>query len=239
MGMSVRFYAYEPPIPYPFHFTNVMRYKYFFRVEFKHGLLDCGVGVFRRGRDYPPGFLKRYEFIARQLGEIFGDRLWIVIPDYCDDYMHVPNNVEKTLRNIEYFSRIDGVEWLPVIQSRYLDVESFRKSCEALKPYRFEKLAIGAVCKTNNVEYIRKCCSIARRYFPNAWLHAFGLTLRALPAVRDLIDSFDSSAYTFPRGSGYPSCKDREMRIKYFKEYLERVNSLGIRQQKLDRFISS
>jgi len=83
--------------------------------------------------------------------------------------------------------------------------------------------AVGTVCKTNDLGFIEYCYQIARRFFPHSWIHAFGLTLSALPKVSRYINSWDSMAWTFPRKPGH-SCKNSRERVRYFIEYLERVN---------------
>ena len=219
-----RAYYFETPIYYPFPFTNFHRYKWLFKHSFKHAILDCGVEIFWRETDYPKGFLEKYKWKAKQLNEIFHEKLWIVIPDYCDDYKHVPNNVEKTLRNIKDFMKIKEVNWLPVIQSRYLDIYSFYESIERTKEIigdNYPRIAIGTVCKTKKLDFIEECMKAARKHFPNSWIHAFGLTLNALPRVADLLDSFDTSSYTFKAGS--KSCGTIKERIEYFQSYHEKV----------------
>lgn len=237
-----------------------------FKVEFEHAILDCGVGIFKHDpslTEYPPGFLSYWKRLAKYLTSIFKDRIWITIPDYPDDYNpgQFGDNVSKTLKNVEEFIKIDGVNWLVVIQSRYLDKRSFLQSCKMTKELvgDYPRIAIGTVCKTNNIDFIEYCCRTARKFFPRSHIHAFGLTLRALPRVcrylpgsdssvadtgrsawrRALLDSFDSMSYTFPRGPGR-SCKNMSERIAYFYAYIKRVNEIlescaGTRIEQLDR----
>ncbi|MCR6691506.1 MAG: hypothetical protein MRT15_03875, partial [archaeon YNP-LCB-003-016] len=69
-------------------------------------------------------------------------------------------------------------------------------------------------------------CKYARKIFPRSWIHAFGLTLKALPHVKRYIDSWDSTAWTFPRTPGRWSCKSMDEAVRYFKEYLSRVSQI-------------
>ncbi|MEM2363746.1 MAG: hypothetical protein QXQ20_08655 [Candidatus Nezhaarchaeales archaeon] len=223
-------FAFEPPVKYPYAFTNINNYRWFIKNSnrFELGLLDCGVEIFWHQTEYPEGFLSMYKAVAKNLTQIFGERLWITIPDYCDDYKHVPNNVEKTLRNIKDFISINDVNWLPVVQSRYLDIFSYFESLEKTKEIigdDYPRVAIGTVCKTRNIRFIVECCKATRNVFRKSWIHAFGLTLHALPKVKKFINSFDSSAYTFPRQRGH-SCKNMRERIQYFNEFLQRVNKI-------------
>jgi len=254
----LRFYTLPPAgVNYPYLLVNPNNYKALYKIKFKHAILDCGVEIFKHNptlSDYPKSFLHRWKWKAKQLTEIFGERLWVTIPDYPDDYNpgQFGDNVTKTLRNIEEFIAVDGVNWLPSIQSRYLDKFSFLESCQKLKEIigNYPQVAIGTVCKTNRLDFITYCCHAARKHFPNSWIHAFGLTLKALATLAKaisswdslvpecgrtkwryrLIDSFDSLAYTFPRESHKPSCKNLDDRRKYFYAYLAHVQQIIAKQ---------
>ncbi|MCR6691559.1 MAG: hypothetical protein MRT15_04145, partial [archaeon YNP-LCB-003-016] len=186
--------------------------KELFKRRFEHAILDSNVGLFffhMKLSDYPPKFLERYVDAARSISEIFDGRIFITIPDYPADYYvdgrltpSAVDNVERTLRNIERFIGIGGVNWLPVIQSKYMDTFSFIDSCNRLRGIvggDYPQIAIGTICKCRNVKWITYCCKYARKIFPRSWIHAFGLTLKALPHVKRYIDSWDSTAWTFPR----------------------------------------
>jgi hypothetical protein len=234
VDVGLRFYTFPPSgVQYPYLLVNPRNYRVLFERRFKHAILDCGVELFKHNpnlRDYPRGFLERWKWTARQLTEVFGDRLWVTIPDYPDDYNpgQFGDNVEKTLRNIEEFIAVDGVNWLPVIQSRCLDRFSFLESCTRVRELigSYPRVAVGTVCKTNRLGFIRYCCRVARRCFPKAHIHAFGLTLRALPAVAGVLNSFDSLSYSFPRGRGRSSCRSLAERRMFFQAYLERVSQI-------------
>jgi len=230
--MKIRFYSL-PDSPYPYLLVNRKNYRILFKRRFKHAIIDSGVMDFVHEdvKEYPHGFLKEWKYKARLLTDVFGDKVWCVIPDYPDDYNpgQFGNNVKKTLQNIEEFIAVDGVNWLPVIQSRYLDRLSFLESAYLTREVigDYPRVAIGTVCKCKKLEFIEYCCKVARKYFPDAWIHAFGLTLKALPKVCNFIDSFDSMAWTFPREPGLPSCKSMKERREYFKLYIERIRDLS------------
>ena len=63
--------------------------------------------------------------------------------------------------------------------------------------------------------------------FPDTYLHAFGLRAGQISRIAPILDSYDSSAWTFPRtaevGKGRGSCKNKEERIQYFWEYIFRL----------------
>jgi len=252
--MNLLFYTFPPSdVNWPYLLVNPNNYKILFRRKFEHAILDCGVEIFKHNpnlKDYPKGFLEKWKWKAKQLTEIFGEKLFVTIPDYPDDYHpgQFGDNVSKTLANIEEFISIDGVNWLPSIQSRYLDRLSFLESCQRVKEIigDFPQVAIGTVCKTNNLSFIEYCCRAARKFFPKSHIHAFGLTLKALPRVKStisswdslvpecgrtkwrnwLINSFDSLSYTFPRERGKGSCRSLNERQKFFYAYIERIKQI-------------
>jgi len=214
---------------YPYILVNWNRKRRLKSYSWKHAILDSGVEIFLKGaKDYPPGFFLRYEFKAQQLTEIYGERIWVVIPDYPDDYRNnpIPHNVERTLRNIKYFHKVKGVNWIYPLQCDYLNLQSFHNSCHQVMKYQPERVAIGTVCKTQDLDFIEKCCIMARKHFPNAWIHAFGLTLKAVPRILPFIDSWDSCAYFTSREEHGFMCKTQKQRTEYFLAYLRRVNKV-------------
>lgn len=238
--MKIRFYTLPPRgVDYPWLFVPIHKYKLLFKYRFEHAIVDCGVEkIFNHGglRDYPPYFLSWYKAKARFLSKVFGDKVWIVIPDYPDDYRPGQtygdgvDNVDKTIMNIEEFMSIDGVEWLPVIQSRYEDTFSFLSACQRLTRIlnNYRRVAVGTVCKARKLGWIIYCLKTARVFFKKAWIHAFGLTLNALSHLKNNVwlNSFDSTAYTFPRGRRKPSAKNSRQREQYFYEYLRRLEEI-------------
>lgn len=233
-----RFYTLPPSrdIYHPWLFVTFMNRKELLLRNFEHSIMDCNVGLFFHHKqlyEYPSGFLDEYKKEAKILGELFGDKIMVSIPDYPADYVvdgkQTPSaydNVARTLRNIRKFIKYDGVNWLPVIQSNLNDPLSFINSCILMKDIiggDYPRIAIGTVCKSRNREWIKHCCWCARAYFPKSWIHAFGLTLDALPFVKDHIDSWDSMAWTFPRGRGLSSAKNIQQAREYFVKYMEKV----------------
>lgn len=83
-----------------------------------------------------------------------------------------------------------------------------------------DKIGLGTVCKQSVRKVLFKTVNIVRNNFPGAHIHAFGLSIRHVGAMRHVLNSFDSTAWTFPRGRGH-SCKNKEERIKYFNNFLE------------------
>jgi hypothetical protein len=197
----VRFYTLPPEgISWNYLLVNSNNYKILFKLKWKHAILDCGVERFLKNpnmKDYPKSFLEYWKYKAKELTEIFGEKLWITIPDYPDDYHpgQFGDNVSKTIENIKDFIKIEGVNWLVSIQSRYLDRFSFIESCQKVKEIvgeDYPRIAIGTVCKTKNLSFIEYCCKVTRKFFPKSQIHAFGLTLKTLPRVAKVISSWDS-----------------------------------------------
>lgn len=218
-GSLWRNYPFQMP---PYHYAKYLR-----NINFKHAIVDCGVEIFFHGaKEYPPWFFNRYEFLCQQLTEIYGDRVWCVIPDYPDDYRNNPiaHNVHRTLRNIQRFHKVKGVNWVYPLQCDYLNLQSFHDSCHQVMGFNPERVAIGTVCKTRNVEFIEKCCRMARRHFYTQHIHAFGPTLNALPKILPHIDSWDSTAYFY--SSEGSLCKKKKERFAYFQAYLEKIDSI-------------
>jgi hypothetical protein len=245
----MRFYSLPPPqVEYPYLLVNMGNWRTLGRRRFKHAILDSGVEIFRSRRwlrDYPMEVLWRYRQRAEILSHRYGGRIWVTIPDYPDDLNpgQFGDNVERTLRNIERFISVEGVEWLPVLQSRYLNLLSFYEACDRTRRLigGYPRVAIGTVCKTRRHGFIVECCRVARRFFPKSWIHAFGLTLDVLPKVKDYIDSFDSLACYYPRRSfrewsaetglkPFPNVSPISSRSKvseiFFNAYLERLKRI-------------
>lgn len=211
--------------------VHMRQRKQLFKIDFEHAIIDSGVMIFVKEHvtEYPTHFMRRYDFLATQLTEIYNEKIWVTIPDYPDDYNpgQFGDNVQKTLENIHCFLTIERVNWLPVLQSRYLNRFSFLESCEKTKDLigDYPQIAIGTVCKCKKLSFIEYCCKVARKFFPVSWIHGFGLTLKALPKVKDYINSFDSMAWTFPRLRGHSAKNTKELR-QYFNAYLERIEKL-------------
>jgi len=221
---SKRFYTFYPYLLVPFPKLRRLR-----RCNFKHAIVDSGVEIFAHGaKDYPKWFHRRYQHVAKQWTQIYGERIWFVIPDYPDDYRNNPieDNVAKTLRNIETYHKIEGVNWVYPIQSDYLNLQSFHESCHEVMKFNPERVAIGTVCKCRNLDFIEKCCRMVRQHFPKQHIHAFGPTLRAVPRILPYIDSWDSTAYYTSREPGRGMCRNQKERQEYYFAYLNRVKEI-------------
>jgi len=169
--------------------------------RFEHLLVDSGVNRFFRRmklKEYPKGYLEWYAERAAWLYRTFGDRVWVVLPDYPSDYAEnpIPDNLEKTLRNVERLIDVKAA-WVVVVQARYLDREDYLR---ALRLYSdmlpdYPRVAIGTLCTRAPRWYASFVARATRRFFPKSWIHVFGPSLRILPDISPYVDSIDSVAY--------------------------------------------
>lgn len=207
-GYGLHFYTnpqrLKPPVPYIM--PNILQsfdwQKWLDNDWCKHVILDSAVEsifMIRKLKDYPVWYWKKFGEEVRKAKN--KPDVWVTIPDYPDDYgpgmTHEKglDNVDKTFLNIEKYINIPGVNWLPVIQSTFLNRKRFTEACQLMQKYKPEQVGIGTVCKTNDLKFIHYCLRKARKYFPGLWIHAFGLTLRAVPFARHYIQSGDSSSH--------------------------------------------
>jgi hypothetical protein len=240
----MRFYTNPPKdYGYPYFMLNPKYTQRLLKEDFKHAILDCGIEIFNKleVKNYPEKFLDKWKATALKFSDLCGsDRLWVVIPDYCDDLLpgSLGDNVGKTLENIEGFITVDKVSWVVSLQARYRNPFSFAEAVQGVHDLigKYPRIAIGTICKTRKISFIEQSCKFARRHFPDSRIHGFGLTLSALPKVLDSLDSFDSMAWCFPRKdfktwtreTGYkpflnsaPAINSKT--IFYFEEYLKAI----------------
>jgi hypothetical protein len=242
----IRFYTLPPNgIEHEYICVNPRSINQLYKRQFSHAICDSGVHYFYDNPladDYPPQYLEDYTELSKRLFNNFGKKIWIIIPDYPDDYHpgQFGNNVKKTLANITRFIDAEDLPWVPTIQAKFKDIKSFVYCCKEIRKIdHFNTVAIGTICKVRNKKFIIKCCKIARRYFPDSWIHAFGPPLNAINQIKHYINSFDSTAWTFPRKSHKPSCKTASERRKYFSDYLSRLSEhLEQPNMKLTDFMS-
>jgi len=199
-----------------FNIWHLRKYPYDIRKCYyaKRVLLDAGIcPLFERQNkgEYPKNFLDNYHYYALQFARKIRENnpnlesIWVVIPDYPADLPNnlLSNNVEKTVKNWLRFKDIDTkglFEWMPSLQAKRKDFESFKFSIEKFKEIFGEDypiVAIGSVCKWKDVRLIEAYCKIAREELPNQWIHAFGPTVKALPYIWRYINSFDSITTIF------------------------------------------
>lgn len=239
----MRFYSLPPrELYYPYLMLTMKNRNELDKRHFDHAIVDSGIEIFAKKHvtDYPLSFLHRYEQRAEILTHKFKEKVWVTIPDYCDDLNpnQIKNNVKKTIKNIREYLPNKNVNWLPVIQSknfnRFSLLENLSEYQEVLGDY--PRVAIGTVCKARNLKFIVDCCKIVKKFFPDKWLHAFGLTLAAVQKCEPYLNSWDSQACYFPRKpfkqwskeTGFKPFPNGNTRIFFFNAYLEAITKKGV-----------
>jgi len=221
--MFERFYTYPPHgCEHPWILRNIKQKP----IDCVHEIVDIGIYDLLKTEGH-----KHTEEKLNLWSKLNTDG-WKVVPD-CPDIkgefnQHVGfDNVEYSQELLlKYFDPRDDSQ-LPVIQSNYEDLRSFKDYIKWFKCNYGEhnKIAIGSICKSDNNKKAIKMLKIARREFNNSWIHAFGLRFKQFIKARHLINSFDSTSWTFPRTQGH-SCKNQEERIEYFYDYIKRINEV-------------
>ncbi len=206
----LRYYVHpkrlKPPIDYimpsvvcPSNFYSWLKKGYC-----KHVIIDSSVEtifLINKLKEYPLWYWKLFNKRLNYARN--NEAIWVTIPDYPDDYQEGLtyedglDNVDKTFKNIRTYYHTSDVNWLPVIQSKFLDRQRFIESLEMMKDIDThpKRLGIGTVCKTRDLNFIKYCLQKTREYFPDAWIHAFGVTLQAIPFARFYVNSVDSSSH--------------------------------------------
>jgi len=201
----MRIYIYYTDMKgYPFKIIPMFKVTDGISFDFQHLIVDSGVNRFfkiERRKEYPETYLEMYPVLAEKLTRKYGNKVWIVIPDYPDDYEHnrIQDNMRRTLRNVELM--IDRkANWIVPIQAKWNDIEEFKEAC---REYRdligdYPRIAIGTLCTRSRKDYAIKCCKIARKFFPDSWIHVFGPNIAWLRHIAPYINSIDSVAYHYP-----------------------------------------
>jgi len=159
---------------------------------------------------------------------------WKVVPDCpdfkgegvksCQEWDINPIDYSKELLQ-EYYTNPDNQ--MPVIQTLANNLNELDNYCKWFKR-EFDtpqRLAVsGSICRVNNMDFVFKGVKIVRRHFPDTWIHLFAPRLHHLKKLYPIIESFDSSCWTFPRTGGQASCKNKEERIEYFWNYVNILN---------------
>jgi len=243
---TLRFYTL-PPISesYPFIILNANRPEIGLRYLRSHRpksvIIDSGVEIFRDPsvREYPfyhlSGLARLYHSIKRLAKET-----WVTIPDYPDDYtptaLWISNeitNIERTHENIlEALSKHSDVNWLIPIQGHNEKPQSIIKAVKLLERdgilSTHDFYAVANLCTSKKPTTIESTLHLARWLLPRKRLHSFGISLTAALHLNGVIDSFDSMAWTFPRGRGRASCRNQQERVQYFHEYITKLPPLEV-----------
>ena len=171
-------------------------------------LLDSGVhSVFHRLelKEYPGGYqswIDRVYNMWRRVASLVAET-YVVIPDYPSDYENNPidDNVERTIRNIEYATKkYPNAKWIIPIQGKKDDVVSVVRSFEYLQDLglikQYSYIAVAPTCTTLNIRFLRDVAVIIRKRVRHInapiKVHMFGVTMRAWPHIADYVDSTDT-----------------------------------------------
>jgi hypothetical protein len=166
----------------------------------------------------------------------------VVVPDYVDDYssawrrkhaLWIDNytNIDRTLENVFYIlSQDKKVQWLLPAQG-FEDVpESILKAIEVYRNhglYKHYRIGLANLCTSKKATMIVETIRLAREFCKDCHYHVFGPSLTAIKKAIALNylqpgDSWDSTAWTYPRGSGW-SAKTVDERVHYFLFYLRHI----------------
>jgi hypothetical protein len=214
-------------------------------------VLDAGVDNWWRKPyeellvDYDDSYWNTFWFsvdTVKSLRREFGFFYEVTVPDYVDDYsaawgrkhcLWIDNctNIDRTLENVFYVIEQDKkIPWLLPAQG-FEDVpESILKAVEVYKSRNLHKryrIGLANLCTSKKASVIVETIGLAREFCKDCRYHVFGPSLTAIKKAVVLGymqpgDSWDSTAWTFPRGSGW-SAKTVDERVHYFLFYLRHI----------------
>lgn len=220
-----RFYSYPPAeCDHPWILRKIGEKE----IPHQHEIVDIGIYDLLKteGHKHTETKLKNWERL-----ETDG---WKVVPD-CPDLegeFNQPINfdtVEYSRSLLTKYFNPNISSHLPVIQSHYEDLKSFKNYIRWFKDNygEHDKIAVGSICKAGNGRIAVRMLKITRREFPNSWIHAFGLKFKHFIKVRQMINSFDSTGWTRDiEESSKSSAKNKMERIHYFNKYINRLNEV-------------
>lgn len=210
-------------------------------------ILDSGVhSIFHRFKlkEYPGGYQSWIERVVNLWSAVskLVDDSYAVVPDYPADYEgnEIEDNVERTLRNIEYaISRYPHVRWIIPLQGKKDDVTSIIKSLEYVEDLGvlecFNYIAISPTCSTYKIKFlinvakaILKRVKRIERNRRRIKIHMFGTTMKAWRYLAPLIDSTDSVVsnylcmYTLGR-----MCTKKSEKESAWRMFLERASQVA------------
>jgi hypothetical protein len=197
-------------------------------------IVDSGVhSVFERLKmvEYPGGWKRWIGRVAAAYARCRGrgaGEVYAVVPDYPSDYPGnpVPDNVERTIRNIEYaLDEYPSIRWILPVQGRPNSISSIARTIERLEEMGFlsrtDYVAIAPTCVARSVRFLRRLALTARQLLPDHRIHMFGVTVRAWPALSRLVDSVDTVNFNWIyRRLGGKLGTRREEKLRAWEEFL-------------------
>jgi hypothetical protein len=245
-------YMYDAKTAYPYILVNAyseaeaLRYVNQRSSRFiKSVLLDSGVhSVFhtQKLQEYPGGYqnwiakvVRLWTYIASLVADSYA-----VVPDYPADYEdnEVVDNVERTLRNIEYaVKKHPHVKWIIPLQGKKDDVVSVVKSFEYVRDLglleRYNYIAIAPTCTTRNVKFLRDVAVVINRRVKQLKnrqikIHMFGVTMKAWREIAPFVDSTDAIVTNMLCLSAFGKmCTTAKEKEEMWNRFLEKVASLS------------
>jgi len=200
----------SPKIFYPYIIINASNRTTWAYVEREVRYLIIDSGVFKifhedSRTEYPGG----YKFWVDRVSSLwyYASRYvhdtYVTVPDYPSDYAHnpVPQNIDKTIRNIEYaLEKYPDIKWLIPLQGLPDSISSVVRTIRVLKErglLKSDYVAIAPTCVTRNTEFLRRLALTVRSHLPNYKIHMFGVIKKAWDKVADYVFSIDTITYTF------------------------------------------
>lgn len=221
----MRFYSYPPSGVYWPYILRNMRQK---PRTCEHEIVDSGIyDLLKKPHQYSYKKLQSWKDLQTPG--------WKTVPD-CPD-IHGEFEIEVDFDPQEYswdlllqLYDLFNPSHLPVVQGKYNDVHSYREYCSRfIREFgRPEKIAVGTVCKSDNILITEEIAKLTRKFFPKSWIHLFGLRLHHLRRVWMYINSYDSCSWTWPRNNKSgdlqrPQATNKEQKIQYFYEYVQQI----------------
>jgi hypothetical protein len=214
-------------------------------------IVDAGVDKYWRKPyeelliDYDDSYWNVFWFSAdavKKLHKEFGFFYEVTAPDYVDDYsaawgrkhcLWIDNytNIDRTLENVFHIIEQDKkIQWLLPAQGFEGVPESILKAVEVYAAHglhRRYRIGLANLCTSKKASMIVETIRLAREFCKECRYHVFGPSLTAIKkaiALGYLLpgDSWDSTAWTYPRGSGW-SAKTVGERVQYFLFYLRHI----------------
>jgi len=244
--LRVKFFT-TPPRPWPYLLINANRPDLRYLRHAKEVIIDSGVEVFRdpEVKDYPRGHLEEVVNLYARVRSRFEGAVYVTALDYPDDYnprslwiSDDVTNIERTVESVvKCVERYPWVSWLVPIQGHYRDPRSVLRCIELYEERgiidRFDYFAVANLCTEREPYIVYRTVKVVRRRLPDKKIHVFGLHLKALRLVYNMIDSFDSLAWAkaVERSLKYPNenymPKNRRDRVRYFDAWLRKLERVA------------
>jgi hypothetical protein len=178
------------------------------RPDVQSVIIDAGVHkVFYEWglKEYPSGYKAWIHKMTCLYDEVkrVVKNTWVVIPDYPSDYPNnpIPDNVERTIRNIQYaLDNYPDVQWVVPIQGKPNSIQSVANTIARLKQLGLLKssyVAVAPTCVAKSSGFLKRLAFTARQLLCDKRIHMFGVNARAWKKIDKYIDSIDTITHNF------------------------------------------